>query len=120
MSLEFWAGPECTVNRVQDHYFDQLERSGHAHRVEDLERFAALGIRAIRYPVLWERTAPESLDRPDWAWADARLSRIRDLGITMKGQDGQGNLALQQSAINTARNGTDFLMDPPDGATSPG
>jgi dTDP-4-dehydrorhamnose reductase len=76
-----WGGPECTLNRVQDEYFDQLERSGHSHRIEDLDRFAQLGIRAIRYPILWERTAPESLERPDWAWADERLSRIRELGL---------------------------------------
>ena len=60
--LELWAGVECTVNRVGDAYLDQLKLSGHHLRVEDLGRVAALGVRVIRYPVLWERTAnvPES------------------------------------------------------------
>ncbi|WP_437620031.1 family 1 glycosylhydrolase [Sorangium sp. So ce1151] len=77
--LELWGGIECTVNRVRDAYHDQLERSGHAHRLDDLDRFAELGIRALRYPVLWERTAPDGPAR--FAWADARLGRLRELGV---------------------------------------
>ncbi|WP_437731616.1 family 1 glycosylhydrolase [Sorangium sp. So ce1335] len=78
-ALEIWGGVECTVNRVGDAYHDQLERSGHAHRLDDLDRFAELGIRALRYPVLWERTAPDG--RARFAWADARLGRLRELGV---------------------------------------
>jgi dTDP-4-dehydrorhamnose reductase len=76
-----WGGVECTVNRVGDDYFDQCERSGHAARADDLERFAALGITRLRYPVLWERTAPDGLERADWRWADERLGRLRRLGL---------------------------------------
>ena len=46
--LELWAGVECTVNRVGDEYSDQLERSGHAVRLRDLERLAELGVSTIR------------------------------------------------------------------------
>jgi dTDP-4-dehydrorhamnose reductase len=79
--LELWAGIECTVNRVGDYYFDQLERNRHATRVSDLDLIAALGVRTIRYPVLWERTAPEGVERADWSWADERLARLRELRI---------------------------------------
>jgi dTDP-4-dehydrorhamnose reductase len=79
--LEVWAGVECTVNRVGDRYFDQLEQNGHATRLNDLDLFAELGVRAIRYPVLWERTAPNCLETADWSWADERLERLRELGI---------------------------------------
>ncbi len=79
--LEVWAGVECTVNRVGDRYFDQLERNGHAARLDDLDLFAELGVRAIRYPVLWERTAPNGMESVDWSWADERLGRLRELGI---------------------------------------
>ncbi|HBY79155.1 MAG TPA: dTDP-4-dehydrorhamnose reductase, partial [Cyanobacteria bacterium UBA11148] len=79
--LEVWAGVECTVNRVADQYFDQLERNGHATRLEDLDLFAELGVRAIRYPVLWERIAPNGLETADWSWADERLGRLHELGI---------------------------------------
>ena len=57
-ALELWAGVECTVNRVGDQFYDQLERGGHATRLDDLDLFAALGVRTMRYPVLWERAAP--------------------------------------------------------------
>src|SRR4028118_2445561 len=79
--LEVWGGVECTVNRVGEEYFDQLDRNGHATRLEDLDRFAELGVRALRYPVLWERTAPNGLESADWSWADERLGRLRELGI---------------------------------------
>jgi dTDP-4-dehydrorhamnose reductase len=78
---ELWGGVECTRNRVQDRYLDQLERSGHATRIGDLDGFAALGIRTLRYPFLWERTAPEGPERADWAWADARMQRLDVLGM---------------------------------------
>ncbi|HYO63323.1 MAG TPA: family 1 glycosylhydrolase [Pyrinomonadaceae bacterium] len=80
-ALELWAGVECTLNRVGDVYFDQLARNGHARRVEDLDMFAALGVRAMRYPVLWERTAPKAVADADWSWADERLARLRRLGV---------------------------------------
>ncbi len=79
--LEVWAGVECTVNRVGNQYFDQLERNGHTTRLDDLDLFVELGVRAIRYPVLWERTVPNGLERADWSWADERLGRLRELGI---------------------------------------
>ena len=79
--LEVWGGVECTVNRVGDGWFDQLERGGHAARLDDLDRIAALNIRTVRFPILWERHAPSSLDAADWSWADARLERLRALGI---------------------------------------
>jgi dTDP-4-dehydrorhamnose reductase len=79
--LELWGGVECTVNRVGDVYFDQLERSGHATRLSDLALFAGLGIRALRYPILWERLAPNGFDEIDWSWPDERLQRLREFDI---------------------------------------
>ena len=79
--LELWGGVECTVNRVGDRFFDQIARSGHDERLDDLDRFASLGMRTVRYPILWERTAPDGVERADWGWADERLGRLRELGI---------------------------------------
>ncbi len=78
---ELWGGIECTVNRVGDVWHDQYAHSGHDERIDDLDRIAALGIRTLRYGVLWERVAPHGLDRADWAWTDARLERLRSLGV---------------------------------------
>jgi dTDP-4-dehydrorhamnose reductase len=80
-ALVLWAGVEATVNRVGNNYSDQIERSGHALRISDLDRLASLGLKSVRYPVLWERTAPQSLYKPDWRWADERLNYLRRLGI---------------------------------------
>jgi dTDP-4-dehydrorhamnose reductase len=72
---------ECTINRVGDRYLDQTDLSGHRSRLDDLDRFASLGIAAIRYPVLWEHIAPRGLGDADWSWTDLALSRLRELGI---------------------------------------
>jgi dTDP-4-dehydrorhamnose reductase len=79
--LVLWGGLECTVNRVRDTVFSQLDRNGHTTRESDLTRFASLGIQALRYPVLWEKTAPQGLQNADWSWLDARLPELRQLGV---------------------------------------
>jgi dTDP-4-dehydrorhamnose reductase len=78
---ELWGGPECTINRVGDRYFDQLGMTGHDSRPRDLDLVAGLGIRTLRYPVLWERVCPSHPDRPDWSFPDERLPRLQELGI---------------------------------------
>lgn len=80
-ALQLWGGLECTVNRTGDDYIDQSRLNGHHDRPGDLELFASLGLKAIRYPVLWERLAPDRSDEIDWAWTDARLTHLRDLDI---------------------------------------
>src|SRR5688572_31138923 len=81
-ALELWGGIECTVNRVGDTWFNQLQRNGHCRRIADLDLIAGLGIRTLRYPVLWDLTCPRSPRQFDWRWADTRLERLRALGIT--------------------------------------
>ncbi|WP_224959324.1 family 1 glycosylhydrolase [Geomonas subterranea] len=78
---ELWGGIECTLHRVGERFHSQIELSGHLARPSDLELFATLGITALRYPVLWEMVAPDSLDRPDWSFSDQRLSLLRRLGL---------------------------------------
>src|SRR4051812_22056055 len=79
--IELWGGMECTVNRVGDEYFDQSIRGGHHDRLSDLDLVAGLGVRAVRYPVIWERVAPTDLASADWSWTDERLERLRALGV---------------------------------------
>ena len=78
-TLQLWGGIECTVNRVGDRYFDQLEFSGHHGRIADLERIAELGLRVLRYPLIWERA--EAGEQSCFAWADERLARLHALNI---------------------------------------
>lgn len=80
-SLELWAGCECSVVRVGDAYVDQIAETGHDARRDDLERLAELGARAVRYPVIWERTSRGRIEDADWSFADERLGRLRELGV---------------------------------------
>ncbi len=75
--IEIWGGVECTYNRVGDVYFDQIALSGHEVRLDDLDRFAELGIRTLRYGLVWER---HDVD-PSWRWADARMRDLAVAGI---------------------------------------
>src|SRR5688500_11034843 len=79
--VELWGGVECTRNRVGDRYFDQVVSTGHLARPADLDRVAALGLRTVRYPLLWESVAPNGLETADWRAADERLGKLRALGI---------------------------------------
>lgn len=83
--VELWGGVECTVARVGEHYRDQVAETGHETRGEDIVRIAELGIGAVRYPILWERIAPDSLNAFDFSWTDARLDALRTHGIKVVG-----------------------------------
>ena len=74
---EVWGGVECTINRVQDVFRDQLLYSGHYTRPGDIERFAELGIKKLRYPVLWEHHQPKPNTVIDWTWTEKQLHSIR-------------------------------------------
>lgn len=80
--IPIWAGVECTVNRVNDAYFNQCEKNGHLQRTEDIARFAELGIERIRYPFLWEMVASTSIDQLDWSWTDIRALELKRHGLS--------------------------------------
>jgi dTDP-4-dehydrorhamnose reductase len=79
-ALQMWGGIECTVNRVRDVWYDQMQASGHARRGSaDLELIAGLGVRVLRYPVLWE--LHDRSAGAQWEETDARMELMRELGI---------------------------------------
>lgn len=80
---QLWGGLEYTVNRVHDRWGDQVRESGHHDRLDDLDRIAELGLKAVRYPLLWERVSPDHPDESDWSWTDERLDRLRQLDIAV-------------------------------------
>jgi len=81
--LELWGGMEYTINRVKNEYFDQLSSSGHYNRPEDIDLIIASGIKTIRYPILWEKHQPSSLDPIDWTFTADNLERLRNAGINV-------------------------------------
>ena len=80
-SPEVWGGMECTINRVNDDYFDQLKCSGFYERETDIELIAGLGIKAFRFPVLWELHQPQKDAVINWSWAATSLNALRNKGI---------------------------------------
>src|ERR1700733_3970089 len=76
-----WGGIECTINRIGDEFKDQLKYSGHYERSGDIEAIADLGIKIIRYPVLWEKHQPEKNKKIKWQWTDRQLAAIPFSGL---------------------------------------
>src|SRR4051812_36575161 len=81
MKLDLWGGVECTINRIRDEYMEQLRRTGHTRRLSDFERFAEMGIKALRHPILWECQPSHCCEAGRWAWAKASLRELDRLGI---------------------------------------
>jgi dTDP-4-dehydrorhamnose reductase len=80
--IEIWASPEPTIARLDaTTYRDQCEETGHARRESDIERLAALGVSASRYPVLWEHVERNGPGARDYSWAQRRLALLAEHGI---------------------------------------
>ena len=82
---ELWGGAECTIVRVGEAWRDQSVETGHRFRRDDIDRIAELGIKRVRFPILWESVAPDSPDSLDFTWADDRLAMLRKRGIAVIG-----------------------------------
>lgn len=78
---ELWGGIECTINRIQNRFNDQLEYAGHYNRPEDIGVLAGTGIRKIRYPILWEKHQPQKDAAPGWSGTAERIDELRSLGV---------------------------------------
>ena len=82
--LQLWGGVECSNVRIGDTWRDQVRETGHHDRgPADIRRLAGLGLRRLRYPLLWERHRPESA--PDQAWHDRQLAALQQHGIAVIG-----------------------------------
>jgi dTDP-4-dehydrorhamnose reductase len=76
--IEIWGGIEGTINRVGDAYHDQSEYSGHYSGEGDIDLIATLGIKMLRYPVLWEKHQPQKDTVIDWRFVEKNLNRLRN------------------------------------------
>ncbi len=77
---DIWGGIECSVVRVGDTVRNQLHDTGHLWRRDDIALIAGLGLKTVRYPVLWEMVEQQR-GRMDWRWTDERLGELRKFGI---------------------------------------
>lgn len=79
---EIWGGLECTINRVGDTFRDQLDYAGFYQRTTDLGKIVKLGIKSLRFPVLWEAHQHLSEDEEiNWTRTTGNLEKIRSHGI---------------------------------------
>ncbi len=79
--LEVWGGVECSIVRVGgNRRRNQLADTGHMQRPGDIDLIASIGLRTIRYPVLWDMVERER-DADDWSFPDERLAMLRERGI---------------------------------------
>ena len=79
---EIWASPEPTFARIDRmRTRDQLRETGHEAREGDVDLLASLGVRATRYPVLWEKVAPHHANVRDYGWAARRLNALAARGV---------------------------------------
>ncbi len=83
--LELWGGIECTIARVRDTFRDEVAETGHDLRPGDIDLIASLGIRTVRYPILWEKAAAGDDGKLDFGWTDERLAMLRERGINVIG-----------------------------------
>ncbi|HLP82261.1 MAG TPA: hypothetical protein VK141_09785 [Nitrosomonas sp.] len=77
--FEICGGLECTINTVKSCYNNQIPLHNHLHKAADLDLFASLGIKKLRYPLLWKTVVPHSMEEMNWKWTD---SIIHELDIT--------------------------------------
>ncbi len=77
---EIWGGLECSYNRIEGNYADQLDYCGHYRRgILDIQYIARLGVKALRYPVIFERYHdPMDLS---WSWLARQLNALRYYNI---------------------------------------
>lgn len=78
--MEIWGGIECSINRVAEQYFSQLCHQGFYHRKEDLELLVQLGIKKIRFPILWEKHQEEA-NQINWHNTADHLNYLRQHNV---------------------------------------
>src|SRR5215218_576771 len=73
---EIWGGIECTINRVGDTWFDQLQYAG-LYEKKHIEALTDLGIKKLRFPILWEKHQSHQTTEIDWSWTEQQLTFLK-------------------------------------------
>lgn len=78
--LEVWGGIECTINRIGNDYLDQLEYSRY-YKNPQHHLLQELGIKRLRFPILWEKHQPAPETVIDWSWTKQQLEYFKEQNI---------------------------------------
>ena len=79
---EIWGGIECTINRVGNEFFDQLEYANF-YQQPQIPAIIDLGIKKLRFPILWEKHQPAPETVPDFSWVATQLQQLHESGIAV-------------------------------------
>jgi dTDP-4-dehydrorhamnose reductase len=79
--MEIWGGIESTINRVEDDYFDQLAYQNHYDRPADIDLIINLGIKKLRYPILWEKHCSKPNEPINWGVIGQNLDKLHKAGV---------------------------------------
>lgn len=80
---EIWGGLECTINRIGDTFRDQLTYAQYYQRKNIIELIASLGIKKLRFPILWEaHQQSSSQQKIDWSRTKSEIEKLISYGIT--------------------------------------
>lgn len=79
--VEIWGGIECSVNRIKDVFYDQLEFGEYYGCESKTEAILSLGLKTLRFPILWEKHMPLADTEPDWRWAEDQLKKLKNKNI---------------------------------------
>lgn len=80
---EIWGGIECTINRIGDTFRDQLSYAKYYERKDVVELIASLGIKKLRFPILWEaHQQKSSKEKIDWSRTKNEIEKLRSYDIT--------------------------------------
>jgi 3,4-dihydroxy 2-butanone 4-phosphate synthase/GTP cyclohydrolase II len=93
--IELWGGLECTVARVGSEYSDQIERTGHDRRLDDLERFAGehdLMMISIADLIAYRRRSEKLVNRVTEARIPTAYGTFR--AIAFESYDGRMHVAM--------------------------
>ncbi len=75
--IPVWGGIECTINRLQDNFYDQLAMSNFYSSDAAIEAIDACNIKTLRFPILWEKHQPSLATKIDWSWAERQLCLLQ-------------------------------------------
>src|SRR5205809_5751195 len=80
-AIPIWGGIECTINRLQNRFYDQLEMTGFYENPDQINSILKTGVQTLRFPVLWEKHQPIKNEVIDWEWSEKQLNILRTNGI---------------------------------------
>lgn len=79
--MAVWGGIECTINRLHDCYYDQLEMNNFYSSDAAIAAIGACNIKTLRFPILWEKHQPSLAVEIDWTWAERQLNLLQQKKI---------------------------------------